>query len=233
MQNQRRHKRYLLDSLEINGRMSLVNRVEIIDISLSGVSLKVDRKLEIGREYVIRLGERKKEFEVKGLIVRSEVCEIDDKASGKVLYAAGMMFNGGQLDKLAMFLYTLDQKKKINAVAAERRLSIRFEITTPGENVLSYPAQFTVKLISLSGMLIQTEQPLEVDSRLPMVLSLHDDNRVDLTGRVVTCQNKEEKGRTYYEIGVEFMHVAEKDKVVLKAFTDDLAVTEAGGEGRA
>lgn len=212
--------------MEINGKMSLVNRVEIIDISLSGVSLKVDRKLEIGREYVIRLGERKKEFDVKGMIVRSEVSEISDKESGKVVYAAGMMFNGGQLDKLAMFLYTLDQKKKINAVADERRLNVRFQITTPGENVLSYPAQFTVKLISLSGMLIQTEQLLEVDSRLPMVLSLYDDNRADLIGRVVTCQKKEEGGRTYYEIGVEFEDVAEKDKMLLKAWTDKLATRE-------
>ena len=226
MQNQRRHKRYRLDSLEVNGKMNLVNRVEIIDISISGVSLKVDKKLELGREYTIRLGDRKKEFDVKGVIVRSEVCGTEDKANGNIAYAAGMMFNGGQLDKLAMFLYALDQKKKMNAVAAERRLNVRFQITTPGENVLSYPAQFKVKLISLSGMLIQTEHPLEINSRLPMGLSLHDDNRVNLTGRVVTCQKKEEGGRTYYEIGVEFVDVAEKDKLLLKAWTDNLATME-------
>jgi hypothetical protein len=228
MQNQRRHKRYRLDSLEINGKMNLVNRVEIIDISISGVSLKVDKKLELGREYTIRLGDRKKEFDVKGVIVRSEVCGVEDKTNGKIAYAAGMMFNGGQLDKLAMFLYALDQKKKMNAVAAERRLNVRFQITTPGENVLSYPAQFKVRLISLSGMLIQTEHPLEVESRLPMGLSLHDDNRVSLTGRVVTCQKKEDGGRTYYEIGVEFVDVAEKDKVALKAFTDNLETVKRG-----
>jgi PilZ domain len=217
--------------MEINGKMSLVNRVEIIDISLSGVSLKVDKKLALGREYMLRLGDRKKEFDVKGTVVRSEVSEIEDKESGKVVYAAGMMFNGGQLDKLAMFLYTLDQKKKINTVAAERRLNVRFQITTPDEHVLSYPAQFTVKLLSLSGMLIQTEHPLGIESRIPMELSLHGDNPVNLIGGVVTCRMMEERGRTYYEIGVEFMNVAEKDKVVLKDFTDNLTAMETGGEG--
>lgn len=231
MQNKRRHKRYRLDTMEINGKMSLVDRVEIIDISLSGVSLKLDKKLDLGKEYLIRLGDRKKEFDVKGVIVRSEVCGIEEKANGKAVYAAGMMFNGGQLDKLAMFLYAIDQKKKMNAVAAERRLKVRFQITTPGENVLSYPAQFKVRTISLSGMLIQTDHPLEMESRLPMGLSLHDDNRVNLIGRVVSCQMKEEGGRTCYEIGVEFMDVTEKDKVVLKAFTDNLAAMEAGVEG--
>jgi len=229
MQNQRRHKRYRLDSLEINGKMSLADKVEIIDISLSGVSLKVDKKLELGKEYLIRLGDRGKEFDVKGVIVRSEVCGIEGKANGNStdVYAAGMMFNGGQMDKLAMFLYGIDQKKKMNAVAAERRLNVRFQITIPGENILSYPAQFKVRTISLSGMLIQTDHPLEIESRLPMGLSLHDDNRVNIIGRVVTCQKKEEGGHTYYEIGVEFMDVAEKDKMLLKTCTDHLAAMES------
>lgn len=217
--------------MEINGKMSLVDRVEVVDISLSGASLKVDKKLEVGREYMIRLGDRKKEFDVKGIIVRSEVSEIEGKESGKVIYAAGMMFNGGQMDKLAMFLYAIDQKKKMNAVAAERRLNVRFQITTPGENVLSYPTQFKVKLISLSGMLIQIDLPLELESRLPMELSLHGDNPVNLIGRVVTCQKKEEVGRTYYEVGVEFMDVAEKDKKLLQVFIDNLAAMEAGMDG--
>jgi PilZ domain len=234
MQNKRRHKRYRLDSMEINGKMNMVNRVEIIDISLSGASLKVDKKLDLGKEYQIRLGDRDKKFDVKGLIVRSEVYGIEEKASGSKadVYAAGMMFNGGQMDKLALFLYAIDQKKKMNAVAAERRLKVRFQITTPGENVLSYPAQFKVRTISLSGMLVQTDIPLEIESRLHMGLSLRDDeNQVNLIGRVVTCQIKEKGGRTYYEIGAEFMDVTEKDKVVLKAFTDNLAAMEAGVEG--
>jgi hypothetical protein len=231
-QNQRRHKRYRLDSMEINGKMSLVEKVEIIDISLSGVSLKVDKKLELGREYVIRLGERKKEFDVRGVIVRSEVCGIEEEANGETVYAAGMMFNGGQMDKLAMFLYAIDQKKKMNSVAAERRLKVRFQITTPGENVLSYPAQFKVKAISLSGMLIQTDLPLKVESRFPMGLSLQGDNPVDLVGRVASCQMMDEGGRTHYEIGVEFLDVTEKDKILLKTFIDNLAAMEAGVEGR-
>ncbi len=231
MQNQRRHKRYRLNAMEISGKMSLIDRVEIIDISLSGVSLTVDKKLELGREYMIRLGDRKKEFDVKGVIVRSEVSEIEEKASGKVIYAAGMMFNGGQLDKLAMFLYAIDQKKKMNAVAAERRLKVRFQITTPGENVLSYPAQFKVRTISLCGMLIQTDLPLEMESRFPMGLSLHGDNPVNLIGKVASCQMMDKAGRTHYEIGVEFMDVMEKDKMLLKTFIDNLAEMEAGKKG--
>lgn len=162
--------------------------------------------------------------------MRSEICDIEGKASGKVIYAAGMMFNGGQMDKLAMFLYALDQKKKMNAVADERRLKVRFHIAAPGKNVLNYPAHFKVKLISLSGMLIQTDLPLEIESRFPMGLSLHGDNPVSLVGRVVTCQKMVKAGRTYYEIGVEFMDVAEKDKMLLKTFIDDLAALEADKE---
>lgn len=231
MQNKRRHKRYRPDSMEINGRMSLVDKVKIIDISLSGASLKLDKKLELGKTYMIRLGDRKKEFDMKGVIVRSEVCGIGEKADGKAVYAAGMMFNGGQMDKLPMFLYAIDQKRKMNAVAAERRLKVRFQITTPGEHVLSYPAQFKVKTISLSGMLIQTDLPLEMESRFPLGLSLQGDNPVNLVGRVASCQMMDEAGRTHYEIGVEFMDVMEKDKMLLKTFIDHLAEMEACEKG--
>jgi len=38
--DKRRHKRFRLDLREINGKMILAHKVEIIDISLGGVALK-------------------------------------------------------------------------------------------------------------------------------------------------------------------------------------------------
>ena len=55
MQNKRLHKRIKLDIVELGGKMFLIDDVEILDISLGGVSLKVDRGLNIGKEYLITL----------------------------------------------------------------------------------------------------------------------------------------------------------------------------------
>ena len=52
-QDKRRYKRYRLELVDVNGKMSLADKVEIIDVSLGGVSLRVDRRLNPGREYLL------------------------------------------------------------------------------------------------------------------------------------------------------------------------------------
>ena len=105
----------------------------------------------------------------------------------------------------------------------DRRLTVRFYITTPWEKTLCFPAEFTVKEISLSGMLIQTDQALETESMIPMGLSLKADNPVNFIGRVASCRMTEDKGQAHYEIGVEFKDLTDKDRSLLKTLIDYLA----------
>ena len=157
MQEKRRHKRYNLDLIDINGKMSLTDKVEILDISLGGVALKADRRLNIGKEYTIRLQEKGKTLDVKGIVVRSELSGIEARDHGETasIYTAGLVFKDGFADKIADFLRPIEQNKKKNSPAGvDRRFNVRFNITTPGKHILSYPLQFKVRSISLGGMLI-------------------------------------------------------------------------------
>ncbi len=229
MQDKRRHKRFRLDLIEINGKMSLADKVEIIDISLGGVALKADRRLNIGKEYLIKLGEKGKSIDVKGIVVRSELSGIEERANGErvLIYKAGMKFKDGSADKVADFLNSIKHSKKEQVSAmVDRRFNIRFQITTPSEQTLSFPAQFKVKNISLSGMLIQTDQTLGIESMVPMGLSLSDDSHVNFNGRVASCRKTEDEGQAHYEIGVEFSDLTDKDKELLKAFIDYLVTME-------
>ncbi len=226
MQDKRRHKRFKLDLIEINGKMSLADKVEIIDISLGGVALKADRRLNIGKEYMIKLGEKGKSIDVKGIVVRSELSGIEERTNGEriLIYQAGMKFKDGSADKIADFLNSIEHNRKEKVPAmVDRRLNVRFEITTPSERTLSFPAQFTVRNISLSGMLIQTDQVLGTESVIPMGLSLSDDSHVNFNGRVASCRKTEEKGQEQFEIGVEFSDLTDKDRTLLKTFIDYLA----------
>jgi c-di-GMP-binding flagellar brake protein YcgR len=213
----------------INGKMILAERVEIIDISLGGVALKTDRRLNVGKEYLIKLGDKGKSIDVKGIVVRCELSTIEERSNGArvSIYTAGMMFKDVSPDTIADFLNSIEQdKKEAMPVKVDRRLSVRFYITTPREKILCFPAQFKVKEISLSGMLIQTEQALETESMIPMGLSLKADNPVNFTGRVASCRMTEEKGQAHYEIGVEFKDLTDTDRTLLKTFIDYLAVTD-------
>jgi hypothetical protein len=234
MQDKRRHKRYSLDLIEIHGKMSLADKVEVLDISLGGVALKADRRLNIGKEYFIKLQKKGITLEVKGIVVRSELSGMEDRGHGEraSIYSAGLVFKDGYADKIADFLKPLEhQKKKEAPSVADRRLNVRFNITTPGEEILSYPLQFKVRTISLGGMLIQTHQPVEISSIIPMELSLNADTAVTFMGRTCTCTMTTIAEQTFYDIGVEFKDLTDKDKTLLKTFIDFLAENEAKKKG--
>ena len=194
MQDKRQHKRYNLDLIEINGKMSLTDKVEVLDISLGGIALKADRRLNIGKEYMIKLQEKGKTLDVKGIVVRSELSGMEERGHGErvSIYSAGLVFKDGFMDKIADFLRPIEQtRKKKSPAVVDRRLNVRFNITTPGDEILSYPLQFKVRMISLGGMLIQTQQSVESNSTLPMELSLHTDKAVTFIGRVVSFDKME------------------------------------------
>ena len=55
MQNKRRYKRFVVDILEINTRLTFARNVKILNISVGGVSLRVDKQLNIGSDYTLRI----------------------------------------------------------------------------------------------------------------------------------------------------------------------------------
>jgi c-di-GMP-binding flagellar brake protein YcgR len=229
VQNTRRHKRFRLDLMEIEGKMILAHRVEIIDISLGGVALKTDRRLNVGKEYLIKLGTKGKSIDVKGIIARCELSKIEERADGEgvLIYTAGMMFKDVSSETIIDFINSIQQDNK-EAVPGmvDRRLNVRFSIATPEEKTLSFPEQFKVKELSLCGMLIQTEQALEKESMIPMQLSLQADKPVDFIGRVASCLMTEDKGQTRYGIGVEFKDLSDEVRMLLQTFIDYLTSIE-------
>ena len=227
--DKRRHKRFRSDLMELYGKMILAQKVEIIDISLSGVALKTDRKLNIGREYPLRLVWKGKTLDVWGVVVRSELIGSEEGDSGKIVlrYTAGVMFKDVSSNAIADFINSIEwDKKEAVSVMVDKRLNVRFEITTPCEKTLSFPTQFKVQEISLTGILIQTEQALGIESMIPMWLSLKTDKHISFIGRVASCQMIEDKGQVHFEIGMEFKDLTNKDKTLLNTFIDYLSMIE-------
>jgi c-di-GMP-binding flagellar brake protein YcgR len=207
----------------------MAQKVEIIDISLGGVALKTDRRLNVGREYSIKLGYKGKSIETKGIIVRCELSKIEERSDGESvsIYSAGIMFKDMPSNTIEDFINSIEHSKK-DEVTVDRRINVRFYINIPLDNTLNFPAQFKVKEISLSGMLIQTEHALEIENVIPMGLSIQADKPVNFMGRVASCRMTEDKGKAQYEIGVEFKDLTDKDRTLLNIFIDYLAGTIEG-----
>jgi len=219
--DKRRYQRYNLDIIDVSGKMSMSDKVEIIDISLGGVGIKADRRLNMDREYLLKLTDKGKTLDVRGIVVRSELVGIEPREDGEMvsIYMAGMKFVDGSADKIAEFLKPFtEHKKEATPDVINKRRDVRFDITASRERVLSYPEQFRVKTISLGGMCIKTLQPLVKDSRMPMEFSLHEGVTVKLAGRVASCRAMEYEGKAYYEVGVEFIDLTQHDELSLLTF---------------
>jgi len=218
----RREPRFVVEGLQ--GHMTFASEVEILNMSLSGVALRTDRRLVIGSEYQLRLeGAGGNGLNVKGVVVwcALESRRKDTRGDDILIYSAGLRFAGVINDALSALLEFLDRHK----VHPEQRTGgTRFEIEATGRALLDVPHPFRVKVLSLTGMLAQATASLDLDHVLPMELSLDEGDPLRFDGRVAYCTEVDLDQGTQYEIGVEFVHMPPDDRARLEAYVERLKV---------
>jgi hypothetical protein len=226
MQNQRKHKRFKLRLINIESKVNLVGKVDVVDMSPGGVLLRTEGKLAIGRECSIQFGYRGIQYPVKGMVIRSELSGIDERSQNKSVtrYLVGIVFKDESAGKVKEFLDSIEQSKKVEmpATANWRFRDVQFNLTTPNEKVLDFPTQFTIQDISKSGVIIQTEQQLSRDCVILLELSLNAAAPVSFMGRVVSCRMSRDRGQGCYAVGVEFTELTDEAVEVLLQFMESL-----------
>jgi hypothetical protein len=99
-----------------------------------------------------------------------------------------------------------------------RRLYVRVFIETPEQSVLKVDENYKVKNLNLGGMLIESDHALEIDSKLPMEMTLPDDRSILFLGRVAYCRLIEQEDLVHYDIGIEFVDMPEQSGMKLGEF---------------
>ena len=224
MQNRRQHKRYQVDVIEINGKIVLAKYVKILDISVSGVCLKTEKRLNIGSEYTLKMEGRGKVITVRGTVAWVLLRESTVDSHGDVIpvYEAGMKFvdvSNEKMNEIVNFIE--DHKRDIDKLVdlyapSGRRLYVRICIEEPEKAVLNYHGSYKVKSLSLGGMLIESEHPLEIESKFPMeIKTLTENSYIQFLGRVASCLLIKNKDIEHYYIGIEFIEMSENDREIL------------------
>lgn len=219
MTNRRRHPRFVVENLF--GKMVFASQVEILNMSLSGVAVKVDRRLNIGTEYALKLESQAMATQVKGLVVWSMLSDIGKTPRGEDVsfYTAGIRFTDTMSPSLTAILEFIQEYK----VLPEQRVTgMRFHIQAPGKAVLDYPEGYQVKNISRSGMLIETERDLQLEGIVPMEVDLPDGRALTFEGRVVTSEESLEGDARRFELGIQFLNMSPEDLARLSQYIDSL-----------
>ncbi len=237
MGDKRRHKRYTLNVAEVNARMMFATDVKVIDISIGGISLKANRRLNIGNEYALKLDDKEKVIPVKGTVVWSALGESKAGPDGDVvpIYTAGLELadmTAERVTELRNFIeghkkFKVHKKEGVHEISGDR-LNVRFHLDDVDTAVLNIPESCKVRGISLGGLLIECLQDFEAGSIIPMSLFLQDDELVRVMGRVASCRGEYGGGRKRYAIGIEFLNLTDKDRQVLTTFIASCTFTENG-----
>lgn len=202
---------------------TLLNRdVEVLDISMSGASVRSSRKFRMGGRYSFGIRHKDKEISVKGTIVWEKVSGIERVGEGETMpiYTAGIEFaddlsvsDSGLRDFISDHVELL-KERRLSGV----RVSLQFE-----SGILSTMQTCVVRDISLGGIRIELDEEPSLDSALDIDLGLAEHlSPVRCRGRVVYFHEIPDETRKGYLTGIEFSGMSDADKARLESFISGL-----------
>lgn len=236
--DKRRYERITVKTLAINSQVFFTQKIKILNICISGITFEIHEKLDINSQYTLKVRAKDKAISLQGMVVRSSISEYK-KNPGKQLipiYTIAIKFNDIS-DKVAELIQLINfRSQKIQSEAAllklnGLRLCKRVTINDSKKDILSFHGNYKVKEISFGGMLLESENLLEKEHRLPMEISIPEDKPVKVVGRVVrhTLINGNyplinDKSLKRYHIGIEFVDISEKYRVMLNKLVTFVAI---------
>jgi len=114
MQKERRYERFTVNDGEIRGKIMFANFVQIIDISMSGIALETEKRMNIGHEYTIKIERDEKILTVQGIVIWSLLTKSipDFQGNAIPIYKAGMKFKDADTEKLKEILFFKENHEK-------------------------------------------------------------------------------------------------------------------------
>lgn len=225
MQERRRYKRFKIEGLGIDGKMLFAKNVKILDMSVGGMLVETDKRLNPGSEHILKLRHKDNVIPIKSVVAWCLLGKSEKNPKGEVIpiYHAGMEFievTDETRKKIVRFIE--DQKKESDKnidifQSSGKRLYIRFQIVTP-EEVTDFFESCKIKELSLGGMLIESEHSPEKDNKLQMEVFLPEDEPIIVTGRIASCHQIKDEDPKLYDLGIEFLEMSDEDRERLEKF---------------
>jgi len=214
----RRNTRYIVE--DIQGNVLYTSEIEVLNISVDGAAIETARRLEVNREYSFRINYRDISLSLKGSVVWALLTSQPKKGTqcSVPVYRAGIKFTDVLSEKAEALLKFIEENRVKKT--GSRLGGIRFKIANAKNITIELPRKYSVKKISLSGMLVETEYPLSLDDQYDIELFLNGD-AIAIAGRIAYCR-KIDGHLLQYDIGIEFVTLTESDKELLQRFIGTL-----------
>ncbi|VAX27220.1 hypothetical protein MNBD_NITROSPIRAE02-1651, partial [hydrothermal vent metagenome] len=187
---------------------------------LDGMAVEANHMISVNKEYTIKANHNGEILNLKGQVVWSKLYKTIVSPEGEVIpiYRAGIKFEDVLSEKTLSLLKFIEKNR---ILTLEKRILGRVNLK-PGDAHIQCPHNFTVRKISLSGMLIESDTPLKIGSEFLMTLTKTEDGKeVSVKGRVASLFEPETSDAPY-RIGIEFVSLTDRDRAILKEYIDSL-----------
>ncbi len=178
--DRRRHRRNPVRG--VRGSFPRKYGIEVLDMSASGLGVESLRAMEVGNKYRIALPASLKTFELRAAVRWCRLVRVERSGDALLsVFRSGMTFGGGNGGNLPA------HHQDREGTGGDRRLARRFAIGLVGPATVTMAQSFSVDVLSLSGMLIQSVQPVDSGSLLNLEL-VAADRTLPVVGRVITTE---------------------------------------------
>ena len=212
----RRHRRYEVP--RVRGALVLPIRVQVLNMSLTGLAVETPTALEIGRRYGLKLNNRREAVEITVDVqwchlVRTERAGYADV---RPVYEVGLDFRHVLNDQARELLSFL----KYNIVVkVERRIFGRLKTGLDEPNGVDTRHDFRVRRLSLAGMLIETDLKPRVGAALDLEME-PDKLRLTTRGKVIHAEPLLRKSG--YRAGVQFLELQSESRHALERLIEGM-----------
>ncbi|HVS62227.1 MAG TPA: PilZ domain-containing protein [Thermoanaerobaculia bacterium] len=224
--NRRRHPRFDVDG--VYGRMRSDPNAAVLNLSADGLAIETGSWLEVGRSYGVKVYSGEDAMEIDGRVVWCRLIAFRD---GHPRYQAGLHFGNA----LSQSGHRVVHFAEGAGAAGARRLFGRWEMPDRSSTAeLRGDSRFQVRRLSRSGMLIHTESPPGLGSRLVFELDFGDaDGEFHAAALVRNVIESESGSAGGFLIGVQFVELDRQQVQRLEAFLERCASQGArSGDGK-
>jgi c-di-GMP-binding flagellar brake protein YcgR len=200
---ERREERFEVEG--VRGTFVITATARVTNLGLDGMAIETETALEVGRHYSLVLVRPDRKLRIEGRVVWCSLVrtERDESDEVQAVYRAGIRFSEiltPKAEEVAGFL------RDHTVLGLEKRLFGRFRLAREKAATVVAEADFVVREMSLSGMLIETDLALRVDIVYQMQIRLGD-VRFDAEVRIARSERlpeDTESGTATHRLGVEF-----------------------------
>lgn len=226
MPEKRSYKRYHVDLLGITCSTIQANEVDMVNISLKGISLRVNKRLNMGETYTLKIKSKGVVMNLKCTVIWSRISgnRKDGHGNSVPVYSAGLEFTDVSDDNQKEIRNFIEAHKKDDnntdmGTMDGMRFSPRIQVADSDEAfIIDQTENHHVKKLSYSGALIESKYPMKVSNTVPMMLNLAHDKFFVFQGKIASCLLIRNAYPKAYDIGIEFTFISEHERLLFSEF---------------